>query len=283
MAAIDDIKEHKTLAEGVKPITLKCTVCGGELKADYLSGDAVCAHCSNRWALRDILPDYGKYAKSLEKIKKANDLLSGKPDVTAAAEAKLLFQQASSECYVYSETIATDIHRISAEGTNRAEKMKTYARGYSHFERKAYTKALEEFEKIPDFQDSAELIEKCKNLQVTERRKLIPLAILIGMILPAVLGIVLYEKAGLPLYVDIPIFVLGTAGLSYLVYREKKFAVVIEVLSFLAAVPLILFLILAYGMGMETKAAAAIAIGAPVAFVLAAGFKAGGGNNGGNT
>ena len=62
------------------------------------------------------------------------------------------------------------------------------------------------------------------------------------------------------------------AGCSYAVYLENTLSIVIIVASFLSAVPLILFMILAYGYGMESGPAATIAIGAPVALVVAAAF-----------
>ena len=260
------------MAETVAPITLKCKVCGGDIVNDYLSGECVCAHCGNRWPMDEMLPEYKEYAGVIEKIKKAKGMLDGKPDVTSASQAKLLYLSANTECLSHTSAISGELSKICKEGADQADKVKTYARGLGHFDRKSYAKALSEFSKIPGFRDTEELIEKCKELAIAERKKRIPLAIVIGMVLPAILCIFLKEKVGLPIWADIPIFLLCSAGLAYAVYLEGKIAVVVEVLSFICAVPLIIFMILAYGFHMDVRTAAIIAVGAPVAVIVALGI-----------
>ena len=257
------------------PVSLKCKICGGDLVNDYLAGACVCANCGNRWSLESLIPNYSKYTRTIEKINKAKELLDGKPDATTAMQAKLMYQTASSECVLYTDAIGSDLMRACKEGQERCEKVKTYAKAKDNFDRKAYKRAMEDFKTIPGFLDSNELIEQCQAQLVIERKKRIPLAIAISMVLPAILCIFLKEKVGVPILGLIPIFLVLSAGLAYAVYLERNLAVVIEILSFLCAVPLIIFLILAYGMHMDIKSAATIAIGAPIAVVVFIGVMVG--------
>ena len=95
---------------------------------------------------------------------------------------------------------------------------------------------------------------------------------MIGLVIPIVIGVLLYEKTPVPIWGIIPICLALAAGCSYAVYLENTLSVVIIVLSFLSAVPLILFVILAYGYQMDTGPAATIAIGAPLALVIGVGL-----------
>ena len=141
------------------------------------------------------------------------------------------------------------------------------------YDRKSYRQALDEFKKIPGVKDSASRIEECKVLAEKEKKKLIPLAVIVALIIPTVLGILMKEKLDIPLYVIIPACLVLVAGLTYAVYRGGTLATVVMVLSFICAVPLLIFIVLAYGLHMETGPAASIAIGAPIAFIVAVGLK----------
>ena len=250
------------------PVSLKCKVCGGDLRNDYLAGACVCAHCGNKWALEDLVPDYGRYKHALEKINQAKDLLNSKADITSSEQAKLLYKGALLECSKFTDVIGSDLAKVCQEGLDKAEKTRHYAMGKTHFDKKNYRRALSEFEKIPGFRDVDELVEQAKVGAIAERKKTIPLAILVGMVIPAVLAILLKEKAGLPLAVVLPVFFVLTAGISYAVYLQGTLATVIIVLSILSAVPLILFMILAYGFHMDTGAAAVTSVVAPIAVII---------------
>lgn len=255
-----------------KPISLKCRICGGEIRNDYLSASCVCTHCGNKWPITDFFPDYNRHATAVEKIQHARSLMQEKPDVAKIAQAKLLFQQASTECF-HTDAISADLLKTCKEGMKEAEDLRHYATGISHMEKKNYRQALTEFERIPGFRDTNTRVEECKVLAEKDRKKHIPIAIVIGLILPTVIGVLLYEKTPVPLWAIIPVCLVLAAGCAYAVYLEKTLSIVIMVLSFLSAVPLILFMILAYGYHMEPGPAATIAIGAPVAFVIAAALK----------
>ena len=45
------------------PVSLKCSVCGGDIVNNYLAGLSQCANCGNRWNIADVVPDYGKYSR----------------------------------------------------------------------------------------------------------------------------------------------------------------------------------------------------------------------------
>ena len=255
-----------------QPATLKCNICGGEIRKDFLTGTAVCAHCGNKWSLSDVVPEYLKYASAIEKIKKAQELLNGKPDVSNVAQAKLLFQNASTEC-LHTDATSSELLAICKSGQKECEDLRIYATAMGFYDRKSYRQALDEFKKIPGVRDSAAKIEECKVLAEKEKKKLIPLAVIVALIIPTVLGILMKEKLDIPLYVIIPACLVLVAGLTYAVYRGGTLATVVMVLSFICAVPLLIFIVLAYGLHMETGPAASIAIGAPIAFIVAVGLK----------
>ena len=261
------------MAEGtVAPASLKCKVCGGELRNDYLGGSCVCAHCGNKWSIQDLVPDYGKYARVIEKMNRAKQLLDGEPDVASIGQAKLMFKTASLECVAFTDAIGDDLQKTCKAEQERAENLGTYAKAKSYYEKKSYSRALVELKKVPDLLDAPELIVECEKGVVKERKRRIPYAIVVGLILPTILCIALYEKLALPLYFGIPIGLVIAAGLAYVIYRDGAIATIIQILSFVSAVPLILFLILAYGFHMETGPAAMTAIGAPIAVVVALGL-----------
>ncbi|MBO4747030.1 MAG: hypothetical protein J5607_03080 [Clostridiales bacterium] len=252
-------------------VTLKCSICGGEIRADYLSASCVCAHCGNKQPITDILPEYANHATAVEKIRQARSLMEEKPDVAKISQAKLLLHQASTECF-HTDTVSADLLKVCKDGIKETEDLRHYAVALSHMEKKNYRQAITEFERIPGFRDTDKLVEDCKVLAVKDKKKQIPIAIAIGLVIPIVLGVLLYEKTPVPIWAIIPICLTLAAGCSYAVYLENTLSIVIIVASFLSAVPLILFMILAYGYGMESGPAATIAIGAPVALVVAAAF-----------
>ncbi|MBP5493332.1 MAG: hypothetical protein J6Y08_10870 [Clostridiales bacterium] len=251
----------------VTPVSLKCKICGGDVRANYHTGACVCIHCGNKWALQDVVPNYEDYSTAIDTIHRAKALLEGNPDVTDIAQARLLFQYAKTQS-LRTDELSMELQKICKEGQAQAEQLRHYAMGKKYYDKKNYKEALSEFKKVPDVKDASTKIEELKVLIEKERKKRIPLSILIGMVLPTVLGIVLKEKAGLPLYVVIPVGVLLTAVTTYFVYLDGIPALIIQILSFLSAVPLILFLILAYGFHVDVKIAAIIAIGAPIVLVL---------------
>lgn len=256
---------------GEKLINRRCRVCGGEIRNDYLSASCVCANCGNKWPMQEMLPDYASHASTVEKIKQARCLMDEKPDVTKISQAKLLLHQASTEC-LHPDPVSAELLKACKDGIKETEDLRHYAVAVSHMEKKNYRQALSEFERIPNFRDSSKLIEDCKVLAVKDKKKQIPIAIAIGLVIPIVLGVLLYEKTPVPIWAIIPICLALAAGCSYAVYLENTLSIVIIVASFLSAVPLILFMILAYGYGMDSGPAATIAIGAPVALVAAAAF-----------
>jgi len=255
------------------PATLKCKVCGGDLVNDYLTGACVCAHCGNKWSLQDLIPDYSKYTRVIEKMNRAKELLDGKADVATAGQALLMYKTAATDCAAHPDAISSDLLRVCKEGQARCEQVKHYAKANNYFEKKTYRRALTEFELIPDYKDVSEKIEECKKMILVERKKRIPLAIVMGLILPTILCIFLREKAGLPLTIDIPVALVLAAGCAYAIYLEGTLAIIIQILSVLSAVPLILFLILAYGFHMDAGPAAVTAIVAPIAVIVVIGLK----------
>ena len=259
------------MSENTSPINLRCQVCGGTIRNDYLNATCVCANCGNKWAMRDMFPEYEKHASAVEKIQQARSLMEEKPDVTKISRAKMLFQQASTECF-HTDSVSAELLKTCKDGMKETELLRHYAVGLSHMEKKSYRQALSEFERVPDYRDSGKLIEECKVLAVKDKKKLIPIAVIIGLIIPTVLGVLLYEKTPVPIWAIIPIGIALAAGCAYAVYQENTLSIVIMVLSFLSAVPLIIFMVLAYGYHMETGPAATIAIGAPVAFIIAVAF-----------
>lgn len=253
---------------GTSLLNSRCQVCGGTIRNDYLNATCVCANCGNKWAMKDIIPDYAKHATAVEKIQHARSLMEEKPDVTKLAQAKLLFQQASTECF-HTDAVSAELLKTCKDGMKEVEDLRHYAIGLSHMEKKSYRQAITEFERIPGYRDTDKLVEDCKVLAVKDKKKLIPIAVIIGLIIPTVLGVLLYEKTPVPIWAIIPICLALVAGCSYAVYQENTLSIVVMVLSFLCAVPLIIFMVLAYGYHMETGPAATIAIGAPVAFIIA--------------
>ena len=62
------------------PVSLKCSVCGGDIVNNYLAGLSQCANCGNRWNIADVIPDYGKYSRIIANINKAFNGGAGEVD-----------------------------------------------------------------------------------------------------------------------------------------------------------------------------------------------------------
>ena len=251
------------------PVSLKCKICGGDIVNDYLGGSCVCANCGNKWALADLVPDYTKYAHVISKINRANELMAGEPSIESVEQARLLYQGASSECTTTVGPITADIVRICQEGQANCEKIRIYIKGKKEFDKKSYGSAMNHLKKVPGYKDADSLIEQCKIEIEKGKKKRIPLAVIVGLILPLALSIILKEFAGFPIWAVISIFLATSAGAGFLVYRGGAWAIVIEILSFLAAVPLILFMILAYLFHVPPVPSGIIAIAAPLAVIIA--------------
>ena len=63
------------MPEGATSVSLKCKICGGDIRNDYFAGTCVCAHCGNKWDMKDMIPDYEKHARSIELVAKAKEML----------------------------------------------------------------------------------------------------------------------------------------------------------------------------------------------------------------
>ncbi|MBP5655421.1 MAG: hypothetical protein J6X33_07885 [Clostridiales bacterium] len=251
------------------PITLKCKICGGDIFNDYLAGASVCAHCGNRWSIEDLIPDYSKYSRIITGINKARDTLNTASTVAATNEANLMYRTAISECGKINDAVSADLLKICNEGREEAGRLASYIRGKDNMRRASYDSAVDEFKKIPGYKDSDSLIEQCKAKIIEERRKGIPWAVVFSLILPAILAIFLKEKLGMPLGAVIPIFLVCSAGLGYVLYRGGIPSIIIKIISFLCAAPLILFMILAYVFHIGVVPSAIIAVGIPIVlFVL---------------
>ncbi len=248
--------------------SLKCKICGGDIANDYLIGACICENCGNRWSMAELVPNYKDYSFVVEKLNRANELLADKEDAVQAGQAILLYKSAAMECVKHSDEIASDLMRLSKEGQARAERAKHYATAKAHFEKEAFRKALSEFEKVKGMKDADEKIEQCLAEIAAARKRRIPYAIVVGMIIPAIACLFLKEKLEVPVGLTIPAFLAGTAGLGYAVYLDGTLSVIVEIASFLLLVPLLLFLVLAYGFHVSTGLAAAIAVGVPLGIVI---------------
>ena len=246
-------------------LTFKCRMCDGLIVYNYLSGSCICDHCGNKWPIEEFIPDYSKYSRVIGKITRANDILEGDPTISETEQARLLYQIAADECDDYSGEIASELVQLCNEGRDRAEKLKEYIRGKTLFDNRTYEGALEIFSNMPGYKNADELAAKCREQMELEKKKKLPLSIITGLILPAVLCIFLKEKAGFPLAANIPIYLACSAGLAYLVHKGGIPSVIISIMSFLCAVPLILFLILAYAFHVDIIPSFIISVGLPIA------------------
>ena len=250
------------------PISLKCKVCGGDIVNNYLAGSSVCAHCGNKWSISDLVPDYNKYSRIIAAITKANEIIESETKIASANEAKLQFKSAAMECTRINDAVTADLIKTCNDGIARADRYGAYIKGKTFYEKKSYQSAINELKKSQGYKNADEIIEMCRTEIQIQRKKQLPWTIIFSLILPTILCLALYEFAGLTLWLAIPIALACSAGLGYLLYRGGVWSVLIKIVSFLCAVPLILFAILRYGMKMESTPALIIAIGAPIAFFV---------------
>ncbi len=227
------------------PVSLKCKVCGGDIRNDYLAGTCACMNCGNRWSLADIIPDYAKYSKIIANINNANSIVETGTKATSANEAKLLFKTAIMECNRFNDHVSADLINVCEEGVKQTELLGCYIKGKTYYEKRSYSSAVRELAKVPGYRDADVIVEI----------------------------LFLREQFGCPWAVCIILFLLGSAGLGYVLYRGGVISVIIKIISFLAATPLIIYSILAYGFHMKSSLAVVIAIVGPIVmFILFASF-----------
>lgn len=253
------------------PISLKCKVCGGDIINDYLAGTSACANCGNRWSITDVIPDYAKYSRIIANIVKANDMVESSNKAGSANEARLLFKTAIMDCAKFNDPISADLVRICEEGQKRAELHAIYIKGKTYYEKKSYSSAIHELTRVKGYRDADAMVEICKEELEKQRKKQLPWAIIFSFILPAIVSLFFREKCGWPWAVCIILFLAGSAGLGYILYRGGIPSIIIKIVSFLCAAPLITYAVLAYIFHVPVVMAVIIAIGAPIAlFVLIA-------------
>lgn len=251
----------------IKPISARCKVCGGKLVNDWLRGVCVCENCGNKWDLSDMITDFADYSRVVEKIKRAHELLEDTDSSASAGQALVLFKSAESDCTRFNDAYGAELSAVCKKGKEQAGIIGHYAAAKSYFEKENYIKAHDEFKKAGGFKDSEEYLFKCDDGIKIQRKKRIPYAVIIGLVLPAVLTIVLHLKTGIDFWPCVAIFLASAAGAAYAVYLEGVLSIIIEILSFIVAVPLLLFLLLSYGFGMNITTASRISIGVPLLIV----------------
>lgn len=117
------------------------------------------------------------------------------------------------------------------------------------------------------------MVEICKEEIEKERKKQLPWAVVFSLIIPAAVGLFLRETFSWPWAVCIIIFLLGSAGLGFVFYKGGVASIILKVVSFLAATPLILYSILKYALHVPTVPSVIIAIVGPIVlFILFASF-----------
>ena len=156
---LGDAAEANSKPSPSDKVSFSCRICGGELVYDYNAATCKCANCGNKWAIAELYP---KYDRIITTINKASRILSGKPVLASADEAKLLLQQAITECSKYNDAISPELIKICNEGQEKAEQLEIYCRGKYFFENKSYKSALNEFEKVRGYRDADEMIKRCK-------------------------------------------------------------------------------------------------------------------------
>lgn len=251
----------------IKPLLLKCKICGGNLVSDYLSSSCICENCGNKWAMTDMIPNIGEYSHITDKIRRALEMLSDSEDSVDLGQALVLFKSAEADCLKVSNEITSDLLRICNEGQEQIAILKQYSSGKNNYDKGNYSKARSDFEGVKDFRDAALFIEKCDTQIESARKKRIPFAIIVGMIVPTILTIFFHEMFGIHLAICIPVFLIISIFLAYGIYRGGSFAVIVEIISFMLVVPLILFSIMAYGIHIDKSLALKIAIGVPILLV----------------
>ena len=252
----------------VTPVSLKCKICGGDILYDYLAGTAYCANCGNRWAIADLVPDYAKYQRIIANIAKANDILESDSKVASANEAKLLFKTSVIECTKFNDPVASDLIRICEEGQKKADLVSVYLKGKNYYEKQSYSSALSTLSKVKGFRDADAIIEICKEEIEKKRRKDIPWDVVFSMPLPAAVALFFREVCHWPWAVCILLFLIGSAGLGYVLYKGGVIEIIIKILSFLVAAPVIIFAVLVYAFKVPVVVAVIVAIFAPIALFI---------------
>ena len=252
----------------VTPVSLKCKICGGDIINDYLVGTSRCANCGNRWAIADLYPDYAKYQRIIANITKANDIVESENKAASANEAKLLFKTSVIECSKFNDPISADLVRICEEGQKKADLLAIYAKGKGYYDKGSYSSAISTLSKAKGFRDADAMIEIAKEGLEKKRRKDIPWDVVFSLPLPAAVALFFREVCHWPWAVCILLFLAGSAGLGYVLYRGGVIEIIIKILSFLAAGPIILFSILAYAFHVPIVISVIVAIVAPIALFI---------------
>lgn len=252
----------------VTPVSLKCKICGGDIVNDYLVGTSRCANCGNRWAIADLYPDYAKYQRIVSNITKANDILESDSKVASANGAKILLKTTAIECAKFNDPISSDLIRICEEGQKKADLLAVYLKGKTYFDKGSYSSAVSTLSKVKGFRDADAMIEIANEEIEKKRRRDIPWDVVFSMPLPAAVGLFFREVCHWPWAVCILLFLLGSAGLGYVLYRGGVIEIIIKILSFLAAGPIITFSILAYAFHVPTVISVIVAILAPIALFI---------------
>ena len=143
--------------------------------------------------------------------------------------------------------IASDLAKMSRNEITKIDRMQSYMKGMSFFEKQNYQAALTEFEKIPGYKNTDELKEQCKANVVKQNRANRILEVSMGMVFPAMLCIVLRIAAGVSFAVLIPLFLVISAVLGFFIYRGGTPSSVIKLVSVLSIGPFLIFLIVKYG------------------------------------
>ena len=252
----------------ITPVSLKCTICGGDIVNDYLVGTSYCANCGNKWSISDLYPDYAKYQRIIANITKANDIVESDNKAASANEAKLLYKTSVIECAKFNDPISSDLVRICEEGQKKADLLAIYAKGKGYFDKGSYDSALSTLSRTKGFRDSEAMIAICKEEIEKKRKKDIPWDVVFSLPLPAAVGLFFREVCHWPWAICILLFLAGSAGLGYVLYRGGVIEIIIKILSFLAAGPIIVFSVLAYAFHVPTWISIIAAIGAPIAMFI---------------
>lgn len=252
----------------ITPVSLKCKICGGDIINDYLAGTSYCANCGNRWAVADLIPDYSKYQRIIANITKANDIVESENKAASANEAKLLYKTSVIECSKFNDPISSDLVRICEEGQKKADLLSIYAKGKGYFDKGTYNSAMSTLSKAKGFRDADAMIEICKEEIAKKRKKDIPWDVVFSLPLPAAVGLFFREVCHWPWAVCIILFLAGSAGLGYVLYKGGVIEIIIKILSFLAAGPIIIFSVLEYAFHVPTVISVIAAIVAPITLFI---------------
>lgn len=250
------------------PISLKCKVCGGDIVNNYLGGTCVCANCGNKWAIAEVIPNYDKYSHIIAGITRANEIIESDTKVASSSEARLQLKTAIMECSKINDAVTADLIRICNDSLAKAEKNAIYLKGKTFYEKRSWSSAVKELGKVSGYKDADAMVEICKEEIAKERKKQIPWSVVFSLIIPAAVGLFLRETFNCPWVVCILLFLAGSAGLGYVFYRGGVISIILKVVSFLAATPLIVYSILAYALHVPTVISVIIAVVGPIALFI---------------